>query len=233
MAELEVTDFHADPPRVERWKVDPASGPSAEADALFHQARRFERGAELGAERLKGLEKELAELDGWLAAEPDDPDALDAWEGEGRSLGLSPSRRSGGGRREKVAPRLPYRRFLGAGDRPILVGRGALANDELTLRHARPWDLWLHAKGRRGAHVVISLEKRETCPPDLLVDAAMLAAHFSEAAGDAIVDVSYTPRRHVHKRKGDPPGAVRPSREKVIAVRMDPDRVRSLVAAER
>ncbi|MBO6937074.1 MAG: DUF814 domain-containing protein [Deltaproteobacteria bacterium] len=232
MDTLEVLDFHADPPVTERWSVDPKAGPSAEADVLFHRARRFERGAELGTQRLASLQEELEALEAWLAREPEDPADREAWEVEARDVGVRGSRSGASRSKRRPAERLPYRRFLGTGSRAVLVGRGAADNDQLTLRHSRPWDLWLHAKGRRGAHVIVPLEKRETCPPGLLVDAAMLAAHFSDAAGDAIVDVSHVPRRHVHKRKGDPPGAVRPSREKVIAVRMDRDRIRSLVATE-
>lgn len=231
MEAIDVVDFHADPPREERWPVDPAEGPGAEADGLFHRARRYERGARIGSERLTTLRAELAALEDWLAREPSDAAELEAWEAEASTVGVR-RRRSAGGSKRRQVERRPYRRFVGSGGRAILVGRGAADNDQLTLRHARPWDLWLHAKGRRGAHVVVPLEKREDCPASLLVDAAMLAAHFSDAAGDAIVEVSYVPRRHVHKRKGDPPGAVRPSREKVIAVRMEPDRIRSLVASE-
>lgn len=231
MESIEVLDFHADPPRSERWPVDPREGPSAEADALFHRARRFERGATLGAERLDVLRAELAEIEDWLAAEPSDPEAFGAWEGAA-PRSVRPRHAKGPSGKRRRGERLPYRRFRGAGGRPVLVGRGAADNDRLTLRHSRPWDLWLHAKGRRGAHVIVPLEKREDCPPALLADAAMLAAHFSDAAGDAVVEVSYVPRRYVHKRKGDPPGAVRPSREKVMAVRMDAERVRTLVAAE-
>ncbi len=232
MDTLEVLDFHADPPAREQWSVDPSAGPSAEADALFHRARRFERGAEIGAQRRLALQAELEALEDWLAREPEDPTERATWEAEAPTVGVRGGRAPGSSAKKRKGERLPYRRFLGSGSRSVLVGRGAADNDQLTLRHSRPWDLWLHAKGRRGAHVIVPLEKKETCPPELLVDAAMLAAHFSDAAGDSVVDVSYVPRRHVHKRKGDPPGAVRPSRERVIAVRMDRDRVRSLVANE-
>jgi len=45
---------------------------------------------------------------------------------------------------------------------------------------ARGHDLWLHAKGRTGAHVVVPLDKGHTCPAEVLIDAAHLAAHFSD-----------------------------------------------------
>ena len=79
----------------------------------------------------------------------------------------------------------PYRTYLSASGARILVGRAAEKNDALTFHVARPHDLWLHAKNRTGSHVIVPLEKNGSCPGDVLVDAAHLAAHFSEARGEA------------------------------------------------
>jgi predicted ribosome quality control (RQC) complex YloA/Tae2 family protein len=113
-----------------------------------------------------------------------------------------------------------------------LVGRGAAHNDELTLHVARPHDLWLHAKNRVGAHVIVPLDKGHTCPGDLLVDAAHLAAHFSDARNETTVEIQHTPRRHVRKPKGSPPGLVVVDREKVFVLRVDPGRLRELLERE-
>ncbi|HSY25846.1 MAG TPA: NFACT RNA binding domain-containing protein [Polyangiaceae bacterium] len=128
--------------------------------------------------------------------------------------------------------RLPYRTFVGPSKRPILVGRSAEQNDALTLRVARPHDLWLHAKGWTGAHVVVPLEKGATCPADTLVEAAHLAAHFSDARGESVVEVTYTPRRYVRKPRGSAPGLVVVDREKVIVLRSRADTLRELLACE-
>jgi hypothetical protein len=140
----------------------------------------------------------------------------------------SPSRKRAG----DGGLRLPYRTFVGPSKRPILVGRSADDNDALTLRVARPHDLWLHAKGWTGAHVVVPLGKGATCPPDTLVEAAHLAAHFSDARGEAIVEVAYTPRRYVRKPRGSAPGSVVVEREKVIVLRSRAGTLRDLLASE-
>jgi len=44
-----------------------------------------------------------------------------------------------------------------------------------------------------------------------------------------LVDVSYVARRHVRKPKGSAPGAVRVEREKVLGLRVDPDRLARLL----
>jgi predicted ribosome quality control (RQC) complex YloA/Tae2 family protein len=112
------------------------------------------------------------------------------------------------------------------------VGRGAAQNDALTLHVARPHDLWLHAKDRGGAHVVVSLEKGSSCPPDLLIEAAHLAAHFSDARDERIVDIQYTPRRYLRKPRGSPPGLVLVDREKVFALRKDERLLQRLLESE-
>ena len=112
------------------------------------------------------------------------------------------------------------------------MGRGAAHNDALTFQTARPHDLWLHAKGRTGAHVVVPLAKNHTCPGDVLVEAAHLAAHFSDARDEAVVDVQYASRRHLRKPRGSAPGLVVVDREKVLAVRMEPSLLRALLERE-
>ena len=81
--------------------------------------------------------------------------------------------------------------------------------------------------------MVVRLAKGTSCPPDTLVDAATLAAHFSDVRGEPVVDVLYTPRRYVRKRKGSAVGSVTLEREKVIAVRVEQERLGRLLAAER
>jgi len=82
------------------------------------------------------------------------------------------------GRKTQAATRLPYRKFISQSGAPILVGRSARDNDTLTLRVARGNDLWLHARGMQGAHVVVP-GPGESPDPRTLGDAALLAAHFS------------------------------------------------------
>jgi predicted ribosome quality control (RQC) complex YloA/Tae2 family protein len=136
-------------------------------------------------------------------------------------------------KRRRAGTRLPYREFVSGEAATVLVGRGAADNDRLTLRVARPHDLWLHARGVTGAHVVVPLTKGKSCSPETLVDAATLAAHFSDLLGEPVVDVIYTPRRFVRKRKGSAMGSVTLEREKVIAVRVEAARLERLLQNEK
>ena len=59
----------------------------------------------------------------------------------------------------------------------ILVGRAARDNDDLTFKVARPQDLWLHASGYAGSHVVIRQpEDGSEVPRQVIQQAAQLAA---------------------------------------------------------
>jgi predicted ribosome quality control (RQC) complex YloA/Tae2 family protein len=114
-----------------------------------------------------------------------------------------------------------------------LVGKSAQDNDVLTREHARPQDLWLHARGEAGAHVVVPMQRNESCPEELLLDAAHLAAHFSDARRETTVEVSYTGKRYVRKPRGSAPGQVTLEREKVIALQLEPARIEHLLSRER
>jgi predicted ribosome quality control (RQC) complex YloA/Tae2 family protein len=115
-----------------------------------------------------------------------------------------------------------------------LVGRDAASNDALTVRVAKPGDLWVHVKGGAGAHVVVPGACRGGAPDGrALVDAATLAAHFSSLRGEPVVDVLYADRRHVRKRKGSAPGAVEAPGAKSLALRVEPERLARLLASLR
>ncbi len=199
--------------------LDPARSTKENVERRFHQYRRMKRGAAVAAERLAALRRELAEREQQLEAPPSGA--------EGPGGAPAP-------RRREAQPRaLPYHEFRGDADAVILVGRGARANDALTLKVAHPHDYWLHARGTSGAHVVLRCEKGQVPTPQALADAAMLAAHHSTARAEAKVEVSYTPARFVRKPKGAPPGSVVVEREKTMLVRLEAPRLTELLASRR
>jgi predicted ribosome quality control (RQC) complex YloA/Tae2 family protein len=90
----------------------------------------------------------------------------------------------------------------------ILVGRSPVENAELTFRHARPSDVWLHAQGIPGAHVIVARDDRSAPPEEDLELAASLAAFYSRGKSAGSVPVDYTLRKHVRKQRSAPPGLV-------------------------
>jgi predicted ribosome quality control (RQC) complex YloA/Tae2 family protein len=88
----------------------------------------------------------------------------------------------------------------------------------LTFKIAKPGDLWLHAADYGGSHVVVRNSTRKEIPPRTLIEAAQLAAYFSQAKKDPKVDVHYTERKFVSKPKKSKPGLVRLQRFRNITV---------------
>lgn len=92
----------------------------------------------------------------------------------------------------------------------ILVGKGARENDQLTFREAAPQDVWLHASGYAGSHVVIrNPERLAQLPREVLECAAQLAAYHSKAReARGKVDVHVCRAADVRKPRGFPAGKV-------------------------
>jgi len=89
----------------------------------------------------------------------------------------------------------------------IWVGRSSRQNELVTFDKGSPDDLWLHARGVPGAHVIIKADGRSV-PEHVIERAAGLAAYYSAKRHEAKVEVDVTLRKHVRKIKGAPPGMV-------------------------
>lgn len=212
---VEVTDWSAEEQPLVRVEVDPALAPSEQVARAFERARRAERAMERGQEALDEASfavMELEELAEALAADDPNREAIE------KALAQAPKETGAGGGGD--APRLPYRAFRTAKGVEIRVGRSASDNDELTLHLSKGNDVWLHVRGRPGAHVVIR-RPGPSPAPELLVTAAQLALLHSGLAEGAREEVAWTRVKHVTKPKGAKPGSVRVTQEKSLYVEAD------------
>ena len=100
----------------------------------------------------------------------------------------------------------------------VLVGTSALGNERVTFELAGNDDLWLHAHGVPGSHVIIRSGGRPVAA-EVIEAAAQLAAEHSVARGDALALVDWTPRKYVRKIRGAPPGLVTYAHEQTLRVR--------------
>ena len=88
----------------------------------------------------------------------------------------------------------------------ILCGRNNLQNELLTFKVASKGDLWFHAKGVAGSHVILVCDGEEPSEKDY-TQAAEIAADYSKASG-APVAVDYTRVKNIKKPSGSHPGFV-------------------------
>jgi predicted ribosome quality control (RQC) complex YloA/Tae2 family protein len=115
----------------------------------------------------------------------------------------------------------PAYRLLELDGFEILVGRSARENETLTFRVARPRDLWMHAHGFAGSHVIVRRTEGPTdeVPKDVLEQAAELAAWHSKARGArGKVAVHVCRAEDVTKPRGAPPGQVALRRFETVKV---------------
>lgn len=89
----------------------------------------------------------------------------------------------------------------------VMAGRNNRENDELTFKAASRTDVWFHAKGYPGSHVILFTEGQEPAGADVL-EAAAIAAYHSKGRQSENVPVDYTQARYVKKPAGAKPGMV-------------------------
>jgi predicted ribosome quality control (RQC) complex YloA/Tae2 family protein len=131
---------------------------------------------------------------------------------------LNPHR--GGARKSAVAVRRRKRaplEFRTPDGSRIVVGRSPTENADVTFKMARPNDLWFHARGIPGAHVVLARDDRTEASAADVDAAASLAAFYSKGKAAAKVEIDYTQRKHVRKQLNAPPGLVWYTGQKTVA----------------
>ena len=209
--------------------LDPARAPAANMEAWFRRARKADKGRDVIAERLAeartaaaGLETAASTLQTVLAGAGSDLDrlaGLQSWRTDHAGLFPAKKERGPGGRYGPEEPARPFRRYLVDDRWEVWVGRNNKENDELTHRAAHSQDIWLHAQGVPGSHVILRTGgKPEQVPRSVLEKAAALAALNSKARHSGLVPVIHTEQRYVRKPRKAPPGTAVCLREKSVFV---------------
>ncbi len=127
-------------------------------------------------------------------------------------------------------PSWPGKSFTSEDGFLILVGKNQKENLELTFKHARGNDLWLHVRGRPGSHVIIPLPPKKSAPLNTLLDAAMLAIHYSGGQNWGKTEVDYTYKKYVKRIKKT--NEVSYSANKTLCVEPDTKRIQRLLAKQ-
>lgn len=204
--EAMLTDFSGEPVTV---PLDPRLSATQNAQALYDRARKREARLAQAERREAELRRELTEQEALLRRLDELPEAeVTALLGR-----LAPDEQA-------TAPKKRGSmglRYQGPHGFSVVVGRSAKENDALTFRLAKSRDLWLHAQGYTGSHVIVQAEGREV-PFETVLFAAQLAAAYSKAGQSENVAVDYTLRKHVWKPKGAAPGQAHYTQQKTVYV---------------
>ncbi len=211
---VRLQDFYAEGAPWVELEVEENRTLQDEAARRFERYSKAKRAAREIAARLETIESELSALELKRAeleravAERDAP-ALEALTGAREARPSKAAHSKASKKRGADEGTRVLRRYRSSDGYEIIVGRRAKENDQLTFRIARSYDTWMHAADYPGSHVVVRAHGRdEPVPHRTIVEAAQLAAHFSQAAKDSKVAVNYTQRKFVSKPRGAAPGLV-------------------------
>ena len=209
--ELEVPYTLEGPPL--RIRLDPSKTAVENAQAYFERYEKAKRAAKQVPALIRKTKLQLDYLDQLatdLALAESRPDIDAVYEALVEAgLVQEKRRRKPAGRSEPI--RMEIDGFT------VWIGRNARQNDWVTFKRAVADDLWLHARGVPGAHVVIKRAGRQV-PEAVIERAAQLAAYHSSARDDASVPVDVTEVRYVRRIKGGGPGQVVYTHERTLHV---------------
>ncbi len=194
--------------------LDPALSASDNAQNYFNRYRKAQRaGGEIPAqfEKIDLEESYLEQLEQDLEM-AEDRTEIDAVAAALDEAGYRKFKRRG----QKRPPARPLR-LVAPGGATVWVGKNARQNAELTFDRAAPDDLWLHARGVPGAHVLIPTAQGLPSEDDVFW-AAGVTAYYSRARRDTAVDVIVTLKKHVRAIKGAAPGLVTYRHESTLRV---------------
>lgn len=229
MRQIEVLDFRQDPPPSTLIPLDEALDPAGNVERYFKKYKKAKRGLEVTSRRIAETERETGYLESVLfqieeAADLEELEEIRQELGEERILAVPKKPRSA---REKKEMSLPVRRFRSSEGLEIFCGKHNVGNDFLLRKLARGNDLWFHAQGLPGSHVLLKVGPREP-KFNSIQEAAMIAAYYSRGRDSGRIAVDYTPVKNVHKPKGARPGSVIYSHQKTITVQPEKEKVEKL-----
>lgn len=200
-------DFYHDNAEID-VTLDPALTPVQNAQKYYKEYRKAATAEKKLVELIAGSEQELIYIDSVF-------DAVSRTAGESELLEIRQELAEQGylkryQNKNKMLKSQPPLRYRSSDGYTIWCGRNNKQNDKLTMKDARPDDIWFHTQGFAGSHVILETggTPLDDIPDRTVEEAAMIAAYNSKARAAALVPVDYTQVRNVKKPSGAKPGMV-------------------------
>ena len=193
-------------PKTVEIPCDPKLTPAMQVEKFFSLARRKERRLSEAQSRLAGFQDQLqrfSETESLLENPPLTPELMTKVEVK---LGLSSGLEKSSAHQDKSRSRIALsgwtgRIFTSSDGFPIWVGKSKDENLELTFKLARGNDIWMHVRGRPGAHTVVPTVAGKSVPLETLLDAAVLTVFYSGGENWGKTEVDYTYKKFVKRIK--------------------------------
>ena len=223
---LQAENYYEDGCPVIEIRLDPRLSPQENSARYFKQYTKAKTAEKVLAEQLERGRKETLYLESVIqelhqAESEQDFNDIRAELTQGGYI------RSHGKKEQKFQRPSKPREFRSSAGLRILVGRSNRQNDLLTTKLAGPHDIWLHTQKIHGSHVILCTEGGEP-DEESLMQAASLAAYYSQGRDGGKVAVDYTPVRYVKKPAGSRPGMVIYHTYRTVYAAPDGDLVKQL-----
>lgn len=223
--EVETVNYYDEDQAMIKIPLDPLLGPSENAQRYFKKYTKMKNSTVIVEEQIEQTHQEIAYLNSLLqqlsvASLSDVEEIRDELMEQGYVRDRNKKQRK---KKKKDKPALAC--YLSSEGVPIYVGKNNTQNEYLTNRLASSMDTWLHTKDIPGSHVVI---RSDNFSEATLLEAAQLAAYFSQAKHSSQVPVDYTVIKHVHKPNGSKPGFVIYVNQKTLFVTPDEYKIKQM-----
>ena len=223
--ELVTVNYYDEQQTSIRILLDPLLTPSDNAQRYFKKYTKMKNSLKIVEEQMEQTRQEIVYLEALLqqlstASLQDIEEIRDELTEQGYLKDRSKKNRK---KKKKDKPSLSC--FTSSEGIAIYVGKNNTQNEYLTNRLAGSGDTWLHTKDIPGSHVVI---RGESCSDQTLLEAAQLAAYYSQAKASSQVPVDYTLIKHVHKPSGAKPGFVIYVNQKTLYVTPDENKIKQM-----
>jgi predicted ribosome quality control (RQC) complex YloA/Tae2 family protein len=214
-AQVELADlFDSEGHSTLRIDLDVNRNLAENAASYLKAAQKYARRQQVLPQRLAKLRRQCDQYEHWISAVD-----TGTWESNAPLQNWLESKVTSADKVASKQPQAHPRRYRTSTGWSVWAGRNNKENDVLTHKMAAQNDLWFHARGYAGSHVVLRSEGRKEAPSKQTIEeAAALAAYWSKGKTAKKVSVAYTLVKHVTKPRGGAPGQALLRREKTIIV---------------
>ncbi len=205
-----------------------------QTERYYHLEKRKRRRIDDGTERALNARKLLERFEKLLLNFPKKLETSEDWvrlETMEAALGIANAPGATPKERKTSGKALWFgRTFRSKDGQVILVGKSKDENLELTFKIARGNDMWLHVKGRPGAHVVVPIQPGKNASLETLLDAAVLAVFYSGGESWGKTEVDYTLKKYVKRIKDSSEASY--TQNKTLIVQPEADRLKRLLGQQ-
>lgn len=205
---VELENYYDPEYKIVKISLDPSLSPSENAQRYYKKYNKAKTALIEAKKQMESGRNDLRYIESTLAMveNAEDVETINGIRAELAEQGYIKRGKANNLRKKKEVSKPLH--FVSSDGFDIYVGRNNTQNDYLTMRFANNSDWWFHTKDIHGSHTIIKLGLDKDVPKQTILEAARLAAYYSQARDSAQVAVDYTVIKNVKKPNGAKPGMV-------------------------